>query len=302
MGSIRFTEIPAVGAHPRASFAGAESNVAIGVTRLGHQASWIGTLGDDVFGGLITRTLRGEGVDLTGVRHHPTRSTGLVVSRAGGLGTFAVDYFRAESAGQCIDQSQVEEVLNLRPRILHVTGITPALGEEAREATRSAVAIAKENDILVSFDVNFRSRLWSAETARPILRDLAQNSSIVFGGEAELKLLTDGADAASAIAELHDYGVAEVVWKESLTATTYTPTQQVQRDGRNVPVVDTIGAGDAFVSGYLSGILDGLPIGERLERAHVLGAFGVGTLGDWEGAPSRGQLAIAEIPDGEVNR
>jgi 2-dehydro-3-deoxygluconokinase len=69
-----------------------------------------------------------------------------------------------------------------------------------------------------------------------------------------------------------------------------------------VPVIDTIGAGDAFTAGYLSAILDGLDLGDRLARGCALGAFAVAHTGDWEGLPTRDQLMLLDVPEGEPLR
>ena len=302
MGALTFTESPQIGARPRASFGGAETNVAIGMARLGHSTAWVGSVGKDLFGYMIMRTLRGEGVRWDHARQITTAPTGVLVSRHAGLGTFAVDYHRKFSAGRLITPDQIRAMFELEPKIVHLTGITPALGEEARAATMLAVELAGERGVPVSFDVNFRSRLWDAQDAAPVLAQIARGAHVVFGGTEELELLTGESEVAAATQRLLDWGVSEVVWKDSTTVRVTTPTESVERPGRRVTVVDTIGAGDAFVAGYLSGWLEGLSFAERLDRGHLLGAFAVGTIGDWEGGPTREELTIAEISGGEVAR
>ncbi|MDY5152845.1 2-dehydro-3-deoxygluconokinase [Actinobaculum suis] len=302
MGVLRFLEAPQVGARPRASFAGAESNVAIGLARLGHTVAWGGSLGNDLFGDLIVKTLRGEGVNTAAVERIEDRSTGLLASLSAGLGALAVDYYRAKSAGRVISANQIDYLLGLEPKILHITGITPALGERCMKAVEAAVAGARDKGVTVTFDVNFRARLWDHKTAAGVLSSIAKSVDVVFGGTAELELLTGNSERDAAIAQLLEAGVREVVWKESSTALVATPDHRVERPGLKVDPVDTIGAGDAFAAGYISGLLDGLDAAERLDRAHLLGAYTVGTLGDWEGGPSRAQISRAPIEDGEVAR
>ncbi|MFY9263249.1 MAG: sugar kinase [Actinomycetaceae bacterium] len=302
MGTIRFTDIPALGGTPRASFAGAESNVAIGLVRLGHKAAWVGTVGHDTFGSLIQRGLRAEQVDVTGARMTDEHSTGLLVSRDAGLGSFAVDYHRSNSAARQITKEQIEHIFALNPTYVHLTGITPALGSKAYEATMYLAREARQRGIALTFDVNYRSRLWSPEEAAPVLTEIARNATIVFGGPEEIQMLTGCEDIDEGVAQLLDYGVEEVVYKSAGAATSVTRDTTVSEPGMKVPVRDTIGAGDAFVAGFLSGKLDGKTSSECLKRGHICGAFAVGNIGDWEGAPSRESLIALELGAGEVLR
>lgn len=302
MGTVRFQDFPTAATNTRSSHAGAESNVAIGLARLGHQVSWIGSLGADTYGELILRSLLAENVDVGGVRRLTDRATGLLVSRPAGMGAFSVDYHRTESAGRQFSAEQIDYLFSLKPRIVHLTGITPALGEVARQATVTVAERAREAGIPVSFDVNFRSRLWAAREAQPVLAQIAGAASIVCGGPEELELLTGESDVSAGVEALLAAGVQTVVTKDSGSATAYSANSTTTRASNNVTVRDTIGAGDAFVAGFLSGVLDGADPGTCLERGHLCGAFAVGSIGDWEGAPTREALAAANIGSGEVLR
>lgn len=302
MGTIRFLDFPTAATTTRSSHAGAESNVAIGLARLGHQVSWVGTLGLDTYGDLIERSLLAERVDVAGVRRVADRATGLLVSRPTGMGTFLVDYHRTESAGRQFSAEQIDYVFSLAPRIIHLTGITPALGSVAREVTFEVLDRAGEAGIPVSFDVNFRSLLWDVQEAQPVLAQIASSASIVFGGPEEIVLLTGRSEIPEAAQALLDEGVQRVVTKDSGSATAHGDGTTITRAARNVTVRDTIGAGDAFVAGFLSGVLDDADLGACLERGHLCGAFAVGSIGDWEGAPTREALIAADIGSGEVMR
>ncbi len=171
-----------------ARIAGAESTVAIGLARLGHEVRWVSRVGDDTYGSVLLRTLRGERVDVSGVEVDPARPTGLMIAAARTADTTAVTYYRAGSAASAISRA---DVARLGPaRILHVSGITPALSASAAEALR--VAVGSGGYSLVSLDVNFRSRLWSREQAAATLRPLLPHLSLVIGSEDELPLLASG--------------------------------------------------------------------------------------------------------------
>lgn len=291
MGSVRLSSAVVPGVHAEVSFGGAESNVAIGVSRLGHSAAWIGSLGKDAFGDAIVRRLRAEGVDIKHVSRSDHRPTGLLVTHPGGLGRRVVDYHRVSSAGSHIHRSSVEAAIaEDEPRIVHISGITSALSEEAAAAIDDGVDCARKAGLPISFDINYRSSLWDPQRAKATLRSLADRATIVFGGRDELTILTDASDPADAARVLLDSGVREVVVKGSKQARVYATSGVTERASYHVQVVDPIGAGDAFVSGYLSGTLDGLDTFERLGRAHLTAAFAISQMGDWEGLPFRYQI------------
>lgn len=298
MAALRSTSPLKLGGSLGLSVAGAESNVAIGLARLGHRVRWVGRTGADELGALVRRTLRAENVDLDHSTVDPDgRPTGLVLfeRRIGDL--FRVAYYRDGSAGSALRADDVLPALSADVRVLHLTGITPALGESARHATLAAAERARANGTTVCFDVNYRSRLWSPEDARTTLRPLAETADIVIASPEELALLAD--EPGTLLAG----GVREVVVKRGADgATAYTADGQLSEPARPVTPVDPVGAGDAFVAGYLSAGLDGLGLGDRLRRAVTLGAFAVATSGDWEGLPTRAELDLLDGPAGTTVR
>ncbi|MGH3366356.1 MAG: sugar kinase [Nocardioidaceae bacterium] len=303
MGAVRADGMVRHGPSAHLSVAGAESNVAIGLARLGHRARWVGVLGDDQFGALVLRTLRAEGVDTESVRVHPA-PTGVLVSEPRVAGLARVDYHRAGSAGSLLSADDIRDALTPEPRILHLTGVTPALGEGPASAVRTAATAAAERGITVSLDVNYRRTLWTADQARATLGPLVGTLDIVFASEGELALIApDGADLAGRVKSLLAVGVTTVVVKRGPEgASAYTSEGVVDASARPVTAVDPIGAGDAFVAGYLSCLLDGLPLQERLARATTVAAFVVASHGDWEGLPTRTELPMLDRPPGDVVR
>lgn len=287
------------------SIAGTESNVAIGLARLGHQAEWIGRLGDDELGRLVLRTLRAENVDVSHVIVDGSAPTGLLLFEHRIADITNVSYYRAGSAGSGICADDVAHRLTDDVAALHVTGVTAALGNTAAEAIAGCVEIARRRGIPVSLDVNFRSRLWSAATARETLRPLVSQVEILFGSEDEVMLVAaDGStDIDTAAQQIIADGTGTVVVKRGgAGATAYTIDGKLNVPARRVPVVDVVGAGDAFVAGYLSGRLDGLDIAGCLERGVVLGAFAVSRIGDWEALPSRAELSLLDAAPGTTVR
>jgi 2-dehydro-3-deoxygluconokinase len=288
------------------SVAGAESNVAIGLARLGHRVRWAGVVGDDELGRLVLRTLRAEGVDVRTVRVDPGAPTGLLLQERRVADVVRVHYYRSGSAGAGLAAGDVAGALRSgpAPRIVHVTGITPALGPGPRAAVEWAVERARELSATVSLDVNHRARLWDGERAAAVLGPLMPHVDILVASEDELPLVADGQrDEARAARRLLERGVGEVVVKHGAAgARVWSREGSVGSPARRVPVAGTVGAGDAFVAGYLSGLLDGLPVGERLARAVTTGAFAVAAPGDWEGLPDRAELDLVQAPEGATLR
>ncbi|MGW0476383.1 PfkB family carbohydrate kinase [Streptomyces coeruleorubidus] len=288
------------------SVAGAESNVAIGLARLGHRVRWAGRVGADELGALVLRTLRAEDID-TGhaVTDDTGRPTGLLLTEPR-LGTLTrVSYYRAGSAGSAVSPADVLPALAPGTRVLHLTGITPALGPSAAEAALTAAATAHESGITVCLDVNYRSRLWSADQARTALRPMLAHVDLLIASEDELPLVLErpAADEPEAVDSIVSAGVREVVVKRGARgATSFTADGASDCAARQVDAVDLVGAGDAFVAGYLSGLLDGADIPARLHRAVTTAAFAVATRGDWEGLPTRDELGLFDQPDGTTIR
>ena len=289
------------------SMAGSESNVAIGLARLGHSVRWGGRVGADEVGTYLLRTLRAESVLVDTVAIDPDRPTGLMLAERRINDLSRVSYYRSNSAGSALSQADAAACLTQAPRLLHVTGITPALSDSAAAAVTEAVRLARAAGALVSVDVNYRSKLWGIDAARVRLTELARSADIVIASDDELALIvTDAAmlaGEAAAAAELAASGVRAVVIKRGAHgATVYTDGQVVQAPALSVTVCDTIGAGDAFTAGYLSGLLDGLQPAEALHRGTVTGAFAVAASGDWEGAPTRAELGLLAAPAGATLR
>ncbi|HEX5428644.1 MAG TPA: sugar kinase [Pedococcus sp.] len=279
----------------RAHVAGAEANVAIGMARLGHRAQWVGAVGADDFGRLVHRELRAEDVDVTGVVVDAQRPTGLMFVARRTADLARVDYRRGGSAGSILPREAVEPALARGPRLVHITGITPALSPESRDTAGWLVESASAAGAFVSLDVNYRARLWTRAEAREALEPLTRHTKLVVASEDELDLVAGAGTQEAAVGVLLDRGVEQVVVKRgSGGATVWTSDGRVDAPALAVTAVDTIGAGDAFTAGYLSGVADGLPVAERLRRGNVLGAFCVSTRGDWQGLPRREELTLLE--------
>jgi 2-dehydro-3-deoxygluconokinase len=303
MVSFRSSGPLAMGGPLSAHLAGAESNVAIGLSRLGHAAAWAGRVGGDEFGALVLRELRAEGVDLRHAVRDETRQTGLMFLEQRTSGVTRVDYRRAGSAGSALCIDDLRPAVADAPSVLHLTGITPALSESAAAAVQWAAESCAAAGAFVSLDVNHRARLWSRESARTALSALVATASLVVASEDELDLVSCGDSEDAAAEALLRRGVQQVVVKRGAAgASAWTAEGRVDVPAIPVTVVDVIGAGDAFTAGYLSAHLDGEPVRGRLRRGTVLGAFSVAGRGDWESLPRRDELDLLDHDPGSALR
>jgi 2-dehydro-3-deoxygluconokinase len=292
IGSLRHATDLALG------IGGAESNVAIGLRRLGVDASWLGRVGDDPLGERVQREIRAEGVEVHSVLD-PGAPTGLMIKERPSAASSAVFYYRAGSAGSRLAPQDLPDGWVEQASLLHVSGITALVSASARDCLVEAMARARAAGVMISFDVNYRSSLAAADAAGE-LRALAERADLVFGGVDELELLYPGTDPAESARRLRESGCREVVVKRGAEgASAYIEGEVVDAPGHAVAVVDTVGAGDAFVAGYLSALLGGLEVPARLARANACGAMLCMTPGDWESSPTLRDVERFCAPDGD---
>jgi 2-dehydro-3-deoxygluconokinase len=294
--SLRSAGPLAIGGALTPHLAGAEANVAVGLARLGHRAAFAGRVSDDELGEFLLRQLRAEGVRVEHVVRDDQRRAGLMFLERRTADLTRVIYQRAGSAGSALSVEDLRPALAAGTRVLHLTGITPALSDTAREATRWAAETAARAGALVCLDVNHRTKLWHRDAARAALTSVVGHVSVVVASTDELDLVgPPGADEQTVVADLLDRGVSTVLVKLGADgARAYTRDGRVEVGAVPVTAVDTVGAGDAFTAGYLSGHLDGLDLTARLRRAVTLGAFAVAGHGDWETLPRRDELSLLD--------
>jgi 2-dehydro-3-deoxygluconokinase len=268
---------------------GAESNLAIALSRLGISAGWISFLGDDEPGQLVLDRIRAEGVDTSRVRRLRDHPTGLYLREQVGQ-TARVYYYRRGSAASTMGQGAFDPEYLEEARFLHLTGITPALSADCRDFVLWAAREASERGTRVSFDVNYRSKLWSPVEARAFVEELLPRVDLLLAGDEETRALW-GRDDEEFLQELAGMGPQEVVLKKGEEGSVAVLGGKVlEQPALPVLEVDPVGAGDAFDAGYLAGHLWDLDPEQRLRVANAMGALSVATLGDYEGLPDTEEL------------
>jgi 2-dehydro-3-deoxygluconokinase len=263
--------------------AGAESNVAMYLSALGHAAGWAGRVGEDPLGERLLDEFASAGVDLALVERDRAAPTGVYFKDPGPAGT-RVYYYRGTSAATRMTDQVAGRIAALRPRIVHISGIVPALSDSCARLSRAVVAHRSMGDALVSFDVNFRPALWHPDQARDVLRDLAQAADIVFVGMDEASALW-GSRTAGEVRDLLDRPATVLVKNGGSDATEYGDGEPAAVPALNVTAVEPVGAGDAFAAGWLSGYLRALMPVQRLRLGHVLAAYAMRSMADFESVP-----------------
>jgi len=272
---------------------GSESNVAIGVQRLGGQAVWCGRVGDDSLGTLVRREIQAEGVTAR-IVVDPAAPTGLMLKERRTAATQKVSYYRAHSAGSRLSTLDLDQDLISNAAVLHLSGITPALSETAAAAVFEAIRIARASAVTVSFDLNFRGNLWTAAEAAAVYARIVPLVDVVFAGDEEAAIVVGAsADPVQLATRLAALGPAQAVIKLGhLGAVASVDGEILHQAAVAITPVDTVGAGDAFVAGYLAELMLGSAPRARLELAVLTGAFACLAPGDWEGLPRRDELHL----------
>ncbi|MTI59083.1 MAG: sugar kinase [Firmicutes bacterium] len=272
--------------------AGAETNVAIGINKLGHSTGWISRLGSDEFGQYVLSVIKGEGVDTSRVIMDLDTPTGVFFKERRILGLSQVYYYRRQSAASYMLPEDLDEEYIAAARYLHLTGITPALSSSCLATVQQAIEMAHQNNVLVSFDPNIRFKLWDRSKAKEILLNLIKEVDILLPGVKEADMLLGKMEQPEDYAQKFIEMGPEIVALKLGKTGSYIADKEKGRivEGFSSTEVDAAGAGDAFAAGFLSGLLEGKDIFEAAMIANAAGAFAVTLPGDYEAFPTSQDL------------
>lgn len=278
--------------------AGAELNVAIGLSRLGLKVGWASRVGDDVFGRFVLKQLEKEQIDAGQVTVDNRFPTGFQLkSKELGGKDPRVEYFRKGSAASHLSVADFNPDYFGAARHLHLSGVAAALSDTSLALSKFAASEMRKAGKTISFDPNLRPVLWSSEQKmRKEINALAFAADWVLPGLGEGQLLT-GQQTPDGIADFYlEQGVKAVVIKTGPDGAWFKSAsgEQAQVAACKVEnVVDTVGAGDGFAVGLISALLEGLSLEQAVKRGNKIGSLAVQAVGDSEGLPTREQLEQA---------
>lgn len=279
--------------------AGAETNVAIGLARLGLKVGWASRLGTDSMGRYLLAAMASEGIDCSHIVCDAAQTTGFQFKGQVSDGSDPpVEYHRKGSAASRMGLADIDEAWLLGARHLHATGVFPAISATTLPAARRAMDLMRAAGRSVSFDPNLRPSLWaSADIMRAAINDLATRADWVLPGLEEGRFLT-GETTPEGIATWYRERGAKLVVVKLGSEGAYFDGVAGSGHVAGFPVakvVDTVGAGDGFAVGVISALLEGLSVPQAVRRGAWIGARAVQVLGDSEGLPTRAELDRAGL-------
>jgi len=281
--------------------AGADLNVAIGLSRLGFKVGWMSRVGNDSFGRYVLDVLTAEGIDARRVTVDGRYPTGFQLKGKCDDGSDpAVEYFRKGSAASHLSLDDYAADYVLGARHLHLTGVAPAISATSRELAFHMAREMRAAGKSISFDPNLRPTLWpSREAMADALNALAELADWVLPGVNEGLTLTGYAKPEDIAAFYLDRGAKGVIVKLGAHGAYFRTAD----DEGIVPaapvanVVDTVGAGDGFAVGVVSALLEGRDMRDAILRGNRIGALAIQVIGDSEGLPTRAALDALETQD-----
>lgn len=272
---------------------GAELNVAIGLARLGHKVGYMSKLGDDPFGKRIINRMNDCNISTDLIKFVKDRFTGFMLKTKVLTGDPAIFYFRKNSAASTLNGQDVDALDYSNYDWIHATGITAALTDDTRDALEHLINVARENNMVYSFDPNLRPQLWpSTEAMANYMNYMASKSDYFLPGIKECKICIGIDDPVLAAKKYLELGAKCVIIKLGADGAYYdNGTESGFVEGFKIDkIIDTVGAGDGFAAGFISATKEGLPLKEAVRRANAIGAIQLTSKGDNEGLPTKEEL------------
>ncbi|WP_286219030.1 sugar kinase [Paraoerskovia sediminicola] len=278
--------------------AGAESNVAISLARLGTVGSWASRLGDDPLGRRVVGQVEALGATVDLVELDPTAPTGVMFKDPRPNGS-PVHYYRAGSAASRMTPDFATAVLATDPRWVHTSGVTSGLSLSCRQTVTALLDGARAHGIGTSFDINYRPAIWrDLATAARVIADAASRAEVVLVGLDEAERLW-GCTTEEDVRRILP-GVPTIVVKNGAQdATSLGRTGRTTVPALPVDVVEPVGAGDAFAAGYLHAHLLGLEDAAKLRLGHLMAGIALRSHSDQGELPTTPDDLVARAVSGE---
>lgn len=268
------------------STAGAEGNVAVGVSRLGLSAHFFTLMGNDQLGSAVLADFATEGVDVSGVKRVDSFSSAMI-RNPGTTAPVEASYLRKGAAASLMRPEDLDVSVIAQSRWLHTTGITCAISTSAAATAAAGLELARQRGIKKSFDLNIRRKLWSEDQAQKVLEPLARDVDLLIGGEDEYCVVFDTSDSQEALRIAASRNNSLAIMTKGPEELRYALDGQVHVvRPPQVKSIDPVGSGDAFTSGVISGLLGGLTAADAIAQGTISGARVASQFGDWAGLPS----------------
>ncbi|WP_125763093.1 sugar kinase [Companilactobacillus hulinensis] len=276
--------------------AGAELNVAVGVSRLGIESKYITAIGNDPLGQSIKHEIEQNGIQTNYVETKDDYWTGFYMKQRVDKGDPEIFYYRKNSAASHYCASNLDKINFDNVGLVHCSGIMAGISEAGYESVERLLELADSKSIVTTYDPNIRLQLWPNE--REMIRKLnylASKATIVMPGIHEGERLV-GTDDPEAIADfyLNQSNTTQAVVIKAGPKGAYVKTRddalQLIGGYKVDNVVDTVGAGDGFAVGFISGLLEEIGMRNSIKRACAIGALAVQDAGDSDGYPTRPEL------------
>ena len=278
-------------------FGGDTLNVAIAAARLGSRAAYVTRLGDDIFAAELRGLMDREGIDTAAVAADPGAPTGLYFVTHGPAG-HVFTYRRAGSAASRMTPAGLDPALIASARFLHASGISQAISDSAAETVSAAIAMARRAGVRVSYDTNFRPRLWAADKARPVIEAAAAGADILKTSAEDAEALFGLAEPSAIGRHLLGLGAGAVVITRGRDGAALVTRDGVELvPGRAVAAVDATGAGDAFTGTLLAELARGQPLSRAVRFANAAAALSTLGYGAIAPLPRRDAVAAASAGD-----
>lgn len=273
--------------------AGAESNVAVTVSRLGLKAQFYSRFGTDQLGSVMIQDIENEGVDVSLIKRVPSFSAAMV-RNPGKSAPVEISYLRKGSAASTIEPNDILDSYISNAKWLHTTGITCAISKSGADSVRHALDKANELGVKSSFDLNIRRKLWSEVEAKNTLAPLAKDVELLIGGEDEYQVVFGNLDSKKVLAQANKRGCKISVMTKGDQILKYSIDGEYgELTPPKVVAVDPVGSGDAFTGGSIAGLLAGLSPVDALKQGSICGALVASMFGDWTGIPT-GQVGLID--------
>ncbi|ADQ14182.1 carbohydrate kinase family protein [Halanaerobium hydrogeniformans] len=236
---------------------GAPTNVAVALSRLGVDVSFIGKVGDDVLGRFLVNKLKSEAVNIDNMLLTDEAKTAITFVTLKEDGDRSFDFYIDPSADRFLRKEEIDRELFNEAEIFHFGSIS-LIDEPARSATKKAIELAHKNEMLVSYDPNLREMLWdSLAEAKEMILSVMESIDILKVSEEELEFLTGKKDISEGTAEIYRKYQIPLIFISCGSEGSYYhyENELFFSPAFQIDAVDTTGAGDAFVSAVLYKIL-----------------------------------------------